>query len=249
MKWPETSGGIAQRSEQAAHKGKRGISAQFVPNRQMSAEAHEIRVFGRFAVLTSRPEFAQISGPGYKIGLQRRAGGISPLSHFCGNPSRIAAQIERRANQRGVVLDLIIDGVGKAFGEEAIKPSELDGVNSGVKLQGVDVGRQRVEKIGPQSFFLPFVESITSSEIVDGCRLNRNPHSISSRSCRLAISQSRNFSSPDSVSRSRSARSSPCQAGEARFSDDRSVHRSSINRNFSATVICRRSSVWAIRNL
>jgi len=50
-----------------------------------------------------------------------------------------------------------------------------------------------------------------------------NHHKSSSESCSLADSQSMNCSSPDAMRRSRSARTSPCQAGEATSWRDKSA--------------------------
>jgi hypothetical protein len=63
-------------------------------------------------------------------------------------------------------------------------------VNAGVKLQRVDIGKERVEKIIAEALSLPTIESPPAVQILERRRQDFNFHSARLRSSRFAASQS-----------------------------------------------------------
>lgn len=63
---------------------------------------------------------------------------------------RVAATIEHAMDDGFVAVDPVVNGVGKAAGEQAMV-AEVDAVDAGVENEGVDLGKQAVEKIAADS--------------------------------------------------------------------------------------------------
>jgi hypothetical protein len=57
--------------------------------------------------------------------------GSSQFFEFSGDPIRVPAKIQHGSNENLVAADLVVNAIRKAFGKEAVKTSEVDGMNSG----------------------------------------------------------------------------------------------------------------------
>jgi hypothetical protein len=142
---------------------------------------------------------------------------------------------------------IVIDGVGETLGQQPMIP-ELFGMNSRVKSERFDVGKQRFQKIVSHTFFLPFIKVEAVGKIIPRRRQNDDAHFALVRSCFFAVSQSMKDSLPCLTRAALSRRTSPCHSGDLNCASSRvkSLHSVSITRSFSATVICSNGSVISI---
>jgi len=70
---------------------------------------------------------------------------------------RVAAATEHAMDDGLVAVDPIVDGGGKAAGEQA-KAAEADVVDAGVEYEGVDLGNQAAKKIAADAGGLQIVD-------------------------------------------------------------------------------------------
>jgi hypothetical protein len=133
---------------------------------------------------------------------------------------------------------IIKDRVWKTLGQQPMIP-KLPGMNSRVKSERFDVGKQRFQKIISQARFLPFIKPESVGEIIPRRRQNEDSHFTLLRSCFFAVSQSMKDSLPSFTRAALSRRTSPCHLGDSNCASSRvkSLHNVSIIRSFSATVI------------
>src|SRR4051812_45189516 len=90
-----------------------------------------------------------------------------------------------------------------------------------IKVKGIDIGIERLEKIGSDTAALTFVKSEPVEEIGFRPADDSKPHASFAtlrRSRVLASSQSLNFAVPASTARSASRSASACHFGESNLS-------------------------------
>jgi hypothetical protein len=163
------------------------------------------------------------------------------------NYIRITPAIQDRPYSNRVALLIVIDGVGEPLGQQPMIP-KLFWMNSRVKPERFDVGKQRFQKIVSHACFLPFIKLETVGKIIPRRRQNGDPHFVLARSCSFAVSQSMKDSLPCFTRAALSERTSPCHAGDSNCASSRvkSLQRVSITRSFSATVIFSNGNVTSI---
>jgi hypothetical protein len=71
----------------------------------------------------------------------------SQAFEFASNPIRISPKIENRPYVNGVFYKLVVNPVWKALEQKAMKPSEMNGVNSGIQLERVDIRVKSIEEV------------------------------------------------------------------------------------------------------
>ena len=111
-----------------------------------------------------------------------------------------------------------------------------------------NVRKQRLLEIISQPCLLSFIKLEPVGEIIPRRRQNEDSHFTRLRSCDFAVSQSMKDSWPCSTRAARSRRTSPCHLGDSSWSSsrDKSRHRLSITRSFSAMVIFSNGNVISI---
>jgi hypothetical protein len=112
-------------------------------------------------------------------------------------------------------------------------------MGSGLKKEGINIGKQRIEEIPTESGFLTFVKVKTLNQVRFGFIEDFNSHRSFSRILAFALSQSSNWAVPSTTRCRRSSRISLCQSGDSITSEvrDRSSHKASIAASFSCVVI------------
>lgn len=83
------------------------------------------------------------------------------LSGFCRQSST--------RHDADILIHLVADGKGEPLGEQPVVAKNF-GVHTSVQLQGVDIGKERIEKIIAQAVTLPGIELPTAVKIVNGRR-------------------------------------------------------------------------------
>jgi hypothetical protein len=100
------------------------------------------------------------------------------MRQLASNPVRIPPTIEHRMNENSVVFHAIVDCKWKSPGSHPII-TELLCVNTGIKMQGFDVGHHGIDKVATYAFRLLFVEPKTVKEILFRPIKDLDPHWIS----------------------------------------------------------------------
>ena len=70
--------------------------------------------------------------------------------------------------------------------------AEVLSVNAGIELQGVDVGKKRIEEVVAQTRHLALVEPVAVNEVLPGLVKNLDLHLVESRMISFASAQSAN---------------------------------------------------------
>jgi hypothetical protein len=83
-----------------------------------------------------------------------------------GDPIRIPAEIQHGSNENIGAADLVVNAIRKALGKEAVKTSEMRGMNPGESLERVDVGLEGVQEVIPRSVFLRLVKTETATQVL-----------------------------------------------------------------------------------
>jgi hypothetical protein len=163
------------------------------------------------------------------------------------NYIRITPAIQDSPYSNGLAFLIVIDGVGETLGQQPMIP-ELLGMNSGVKSERFDIGKQRFQKVDSHACFLPFIKLETVEKIIPRGRQNGDAHFVLVRSCFLAVSQSMKDSLPCFTRAALSRRTSPCHSGDLNRASSRvkSLHSVSITLSFSAMVIFSKGNVNSI---
>jgi len=65
--------------------------------------------------------------------------------------ARVLTQIQHAIDNHFLAIELVIDSVGKSFGQQPVKTKNL-AVNSGVKRQRINVGKIESRKYPPKPF-------------------------------------------------------------------------------------------------
>ena len=69
------------------------------------------------------------------------------LLQFPFYPGRLTSKIQNRTHISRFVPYLVVDRIGKLFLKQAMEPAKVDGVNSRVELEGVDIRVKRIKEI------------------------------------------------------------------------------------------------------
>ena len=175
---------------------------------------------------------------------------LSKARKLFANGIRITPAVQDSPNSGHHAFLIVIDGVRETLGQKAMVPKPL-GMNSRVKPERFDVGKQRFQKIISQSFFLPVVKIESIREIIPCRRQNEDSHFTRLRSWFFAASQSTKDSLPCLTRAALSRRTSPCHSGDSNCSLSRvkSFQSVSITRSFSAMVIFSNGNVISICSL
>src|SRR5262249_23494763 len=106
------------------------------------------------------------------------------------NPRWGSAAIQHPKNDCFALNDSIVDGIREAARQQALIP-ELGSVNSCIKHQRINFGKETVEKVISNAFLLLIIELPAAREILQGGSKDSNLHfSNRSRNCFFACSQS-----------------------------------------------------------
>lgn len=73
---------------------------------------------------------------------------VRPSFQSAFGPLRITATVQNGVDSGHAVLDSIVDGIREPLGEQPMA-AVVNGVNTSVKVQGVDVGPERIQEVLP----------------------------------------------------------------------------------------------------
>lgn len=163
------------------------------------------------------------------------------------NPRRISATVQYCVNTNHVVFNTVVDREWKTFGQEPVI-TPLQGVDAGIDLQRIDIGKKRVKEVVAKSWGLSLVEPEAIHEIPFGFVKDLDRHLTESRMSFFASAQSTYFAEPFFVRSSRARSTSACHAGDGTSFEERlrSSQISSIARSFSEIVIWSNGNVTSI---
>lgn len=82
---------------------------------------------------------------------------VSGLFQRIGGLLGFLPAVEDAKDDADFAVDFVVDGVGEAFREQPVEVKHLQ-VDANVQLEGIDVGKQGVEKVVADAFALPSIE-------------------------------------------------------------------------------------------